>query len=63
MLEADKENVQDQVKYIKPVILARAVMTVSYVENADSKDAESIAKATLVPAHHPCIGIVMYIVY
>lgn len=31
-------------------------MTVSYVEKADVKDAEAIAKASLVPAHHPCIG-------
>ena len=32
-------------------------MTVSYVENADNKDAEAIAKTALVPAHHPCIGM------
>jgi hypothetical protein len=50
-------NNLEQMKYIKPVVLARAVMTVSYVENADNKDAEAIAKTALVPAHHPCIGM------
>lgn len=58
MIEVDKENTPEQMKYIKPIVLARAVMTVSYVENADNKDAEAIAKTALVPAHHPCIGIV-----
>lgn len=55
LIEVDKENTPEQMKYIKPIVLARAVMTVSYVENADNKDAEAIAKTALVPAHHPCI--------
>ena len=57
LIEVEKENTPEQMKYIKPVVLARAVMTVSYVENADNKDAEAIAKTALVPAHHPCIGM------
>lgn len=56
LFDTEKESTVDQLKYIKPIILTRAVMTVSYVEKADVKDAEAIAKASLVPAHHPCIG-------
>ncbi|XP_071180493.1 stalled ribosome sensor GCN1-like [Mytilus edulis] len=55
LFDTEKESTVDQLKYIKPIILTRAVMTVSYVEKADVKDAEAIAKASLVPAHHPCI--------
>ncbi|KAL3857310.1 hypothetical protein ACJMK2_011991 [Sinanodonta woodiana] len=54
--DGDKENVsQDQQKFIPPHILAQAIINITAVEKADPKDAESIALATLKPAHHPCI--------
>ena len=54
--DSDKENVLDLQKYISPRILSQALISLSNVPKVDTKDAESIAKATLVVAHHPCTG-------
>ena len=54
--DADMENVLDVQKYISPRILSQAVVALTAVPKVDPKDAEAIAKATLVTAHHPCIG-------
>ncbi|XP_076452806.1 stalled ribosome sensor GCN1-like [Babylonia areolata] len=42
-------------KVIKPRILCRALLSVCSVEKVDTRDAEAIAMATLLPAHHPYI--------
>ena len=55
--DSEKENVLDLQKYISPRILSQALISLSNVPKVDTKDAESIAKATLVVAHHPCIGM------
>ena len=55
--DSEKENVLDLQKYISPRILSQALISLSNVPKVDTKDAESIAKSTLVVAHHPCIGM------
>ena len=54
--DSEMENVLDLQKYIPPRILSQAVVSLTAVPKVDPKDAESIARATLVTAHHPCIG-------
>lgn len=54
--DTEKDTVLEQMKYVSPKILSEAVVTLSAVSKAESKDAVSIAKAVLLPAHHPCIG-------
>lgn len=54
--DTEKDAVLEQMKYVSPKILSEAVATVSAVSRAESKDAVSIAKAVLLPAHHPCVG-------
>lgn len=56
-VDNEKENVATEVtKYIAPVTLARGLMSITSVDKADPKDAETIAMATVRSAHHPSIG-------
>ena len=57
MVDSEKENISETTKYPAPVILARGLISVTSVLKVDSKDAETIAMATIRSAHHPCIGI------
>ena len=54
--ESERDAVLEQMKYISPRILAQAAVNLANVQMAEKKDAEAIAKASLVTAHHPCIG-------
>lgn len=54
-LDDEKEN-YDASKYVSPTTLARTLMTLTCVEKVDLKDAEDIAKATILSSHHPSIG-------
>ena len=58
--DSEMENVLDLQKYIPPRILSQAVVTLTAVPKVDPKDAEAIARATLVTAHHPCIGTIYH---
>ncbi|XP_005111057.1 eIF-2-alpha kinase activator GCN1 [Aplysia californica] len=42
-------------RVVSPAIIASTVHTICSVEKVDPKDAEKIAMATLIPAHHPYI--------
>nr|XP_022338883.1 eIF-2-alpha kinase activator GCN1-like [Crassostrea virginica] len=55
MVDSEKENISETTKYPAPVILARGLISVTSVLKVDSKDAETIAMATIRSAHHPCI--------
>lgn len=47
-------------KVVTPRIIASTLQTVCSVERAESSEAEKIAVATLIPAHHPYIGNILY---
>ncbi|KAL4223498.1 eIF-2-alpha kinase activator GCN1 [Mactra antiquata] len=53
--DTERDTVLEQMKYIAPKLLSQALLSLTMVQKPDKKDAESIAKATLVTAHHPCI--------
>ena len=54
--DGERETLLEQMKYVSPKILSDAVVTISTIAKAENNDAVSVAKASLVPAHHPCIG-------
>ena len=49
--ESDNNN-----KLVRPDIIASTLLTICSVQKVDVKDAENIAMATLLPAHHPYVG-------
>ncbi|XP_052799821.1 eIF-2-alpha kinase activator GCN1-like [Mya arenaria] len=53
--EGDRDTILEQMKYISPRILSSALVAMAAVKKPEVKDAVSIAKATLIPAHHPCV--------
>ncbi|WAR01242.1 GCN1-like protein [Mya arenaria] len=55
--EGDRDTILEQMKYISPRILSSALVAMAAVKKPEVKDAVSIAKATLIPAHHPCSKI------
>ncbi|KAH3887187.1 hypothetical protein DPMN_011203 [Dreissena polymorpha] len=54
--DTDRDSAPEQTKYVLPRILTQALIALASVHKVDVKDASSIAMATLLPAHHPCIG-------
>ena len=52
----DEAKVGEESKVINPKILCDALLAVCSVEKVDARDAEAIAMATLLPAHHPYIS-------
>jgi len=48
--ESDNNN-----KLVRPDIIASTLLTICSVQKVDVKDAENIAMATLLPAHHPYV--------
>ncbi|KAL8584753.1 hypothetical protein ACOMHN_035672 [Nucella lapillus] len=51
----DETKTGEESKVINPKILCRALLAVCSVVKADRVDAEAIAMATLLPAHHPYV--------
>ncbi|KAK7087777.1 stalled ribosome sensor GCN1-like [Littorina saxatilis] len=49
----DEMKAGEESKVINPRVLCDALLTLCTVEKVDVKDAEAIAMATLLPAHHP----------
>jgi len=54
--EADRETTLQQMGYIPPRVLSLALVAIAAVQKPEVKDAVSVAMATLLPAHHPCLG-------
>ncbi|PVD31523.1 hypothetical protein C0Q70_06936 [Pomacea canaliculata] len=57
MEKDDEGKGNEESKVINPKILCKALLSVCSVEKVDKQNAEAIAMATLLPAHHP------YLVY
>lgn len=54
--DSERDATLEQMKYVSPKILSEAILTISSVSKAESKDSVLIAKASFIPAHHPCIS-------
>ena len=52
----DEGKPSEESKVINPKFLCDALLAICTVEKVDAKDAEAIAMATLLPAHHPYIS-------
>lgn len=56
MEKDDEGKGNEESKVINPKILCKALLSVCSVEKVDKQNAEAIAMATLLPAHHPYLG-------
>ena len=55
--EGAKSDTGDSNKSIAPRTMANALHAICAVEKVDPIDAEKIALITMIPAHHPYIGL------
>lgn len=56
-LEKEEEGKgSEESKVIIPKIMCDALLSICTVEKVDARDAQAIAMATLLPAHHTYIG-------